>query len=164
MSSKVTRRTLLVLAQGGVTSAAFAGCAVLSGGARHPLVGPGDQTLAGDRLTISAAGLAAAQPGGVLEVKPGSGHPDLLLLAPAAGGSLGGSLGGSWRAVTAHCTHKGCVVGWNAAGGEWKCPCHGSRYTPDGQVIAGPAERPLQAAPVHFDGDSLVVDLAGLTM
>jgi Rieske Fe-S protein len=156
MSSKVTRRTLLVLAQGGVTSAAFAGCAVLSGGASHPLVGPGDQTLAGDRLTISPGALAAAKPGGVLEVKPGSGHPDLLLLAPAAGGS--------WRAVTAHCTHKGCVVGWNATGGEWDCPCHGSRFSPDGQVIGGPATRPLQAAPVHFDGDSLVVDLAGLTM
>ena len=72
MSSKVSRRVLLVLAQGSVTSAAFAGCAVLSGGAKHPVVGPGDQTLAGDRLTISAAGLAAVQPGGVLEVKPGA--------------------------------------------------------------------------------------------
>lgn len=156
MSSNVTRRTLLVLAQGGVTSAAFAGCAVLSGGASHPLVGPGDQILAGDRLTISPAGLAAAHPGGVLEVKPGSGHPDILLLAPGAGGA--------WRAVTAHCTHKACVVGWNAAGGEWHCPCHGSRFAADGKVIGGPAERPLQAAPVHFDGDSLVVDLAGLSM
>ena len=154
MSSQVTRRTLLVLAQGSVTSAAFAGCAVLSGGAKHPVVGPGDQTVAGDRLTISAAGLAAAQPGGVLEVKPGGGHPDLLLLAPATGGS--------WRAVTAHCTHKGCVVGWNAAGGEWDCPCHGSRFSADGQVIGGPATRPLQAPPVHLEGDSLVVDLSGL--
>ena len=154
MSFQVSRRTLLVLAQGSVTSAAFAGCAVLSGGAKHPVVGPGDQTLAGDRLTISAAGLAAAQPGGVLEVKPGGGHPDILLLAPAPGGS--------WRAVTAHCTHKGCVVGWNATGGEWDCPCHGSRFSADGQVLGGPATRPLQAPPVHLDGDSLVVDLSGL--
>jgi Rieske Fe-S protein len=154
MSSKVSRRTLLVLAQGSVTSAAFAGCAVLSGGAKHPVVGPGDQALAGDRLTISAAGLAAAQPGGVVEAKPGGGHPDLLLLAPATGGA--------WRAVTAHCTHKGCVVSWNANGGEWNCPCHGSRFSADGQVLGGPATRPLQAPPVHLEGDSLVVDLSGL--
>jgi Rieske Fe-S protein len=155
MSSRVTRRTLLVLAKGSVTSAAFAGCAVLSGGAKHPVVGPADQTLAGDRLTISAAGLAAAQPGGVLEVKPGGGHPDILLLAPATGGP--------WRAVTAHCTHKGCVVGWNAAGGEWDCPCHGSRFSADGQVMSGPATLPLQAPPAHLEGDSLVVDLSGLS-
>ena len=155
MSSNVTHRTLLVLAQGSVTSAAFAGCAVLSGGAKHPVVPSADQTLAGDRLTISAAGLAAVQSGGVLEVKPGGGHPDILLLAPVADGS--------WRAVTAHCTHKACVVGWNAAGGEWDCPCHGSRFSADGQVLGGPATRPLQAPPVHLEGDSLVVDLSGLT-
>ena len=70
--------------------------------------------LAATYLAASCAavtGLAAAQPGGVLEVKPGGGHPDILLLAPATGGS--------WRAVTAHCTHKGCVVSWNANGGEF---------------------------------------------
>ena len=58
---------------------------------------------------------------------------------------------GSWRAVTAHCPHKGCVVGWNATAIEWQCPCHGSRFGADGQLFQGPATRPLSAAPVHVE-------------
>jgi Rieske Fe-S protein len=42
------------------------------------------------------------------------------------------------------CTHMGCVVEWNEAEKTWDCPCHGSRYSPKGEVIHGPTVRDLE--------------------
>jgi glycine/D-amino acid oxidase-like deaminating enzyme/nitrite reductase/ring-hydroxylating ferredoxin subunit len=48
-------------------------------------------------------------------------------------------LDGETRAVSPLCTHLGCHVAWNRAETSWDCPCHGSRFSPDGTVIQGPA-------------------------
>ncbi|NUS77293.1 MAG: FAD-dependent oxidoreductase [Streptomyces sp.] len=52
--------------------------------------------------------------------------------------------GGGLHAVSANCTHLGCVVAFNHAEQAWECPCHGSRFAPDGSVLQGPAVRPLE--------------------
>lgn len=50
---------------------------------------------------------------------------------------------GAVHAVSAKCTHMGCLVGWNEIDRTWDCACHGSRFGPDGAVIHGPAVQPL---------------------
>ncbi|KPI06102.1 Rieske (2Fe-2S) iron-sulfur domain-containing protein [Actinobacteria bacterium OK006] len=45
---------------------------------------------------------------------------------------------GQLHAVSARCTHLGCLVAFNRAEQAWECPCHGSRFAPDGQILQAP--------------------------
>jgi Rieske Fe-S protein len=129
------------------------GCAVLRGGASHVVIDPSKTRLDGNLLQIPIQELATTSGDRVVEIKPGKSRPDLLVTQMSDG----------WRVVTAHCTHRGCVVDWNAAAMEWQCPCHGSRYAADGHVVHGPAQRALQSPPARVEGETLVVDLADLS-
>ena len=58
---------------------------------------------------------------------------------------------GALHAVSARCTHMGCIVHWNTAESTWDCPCHGSRFSIDGKVIEGPAVADLESHDITSD-------------
>ncbi len=55
---------------------------------------------------------------------------------------------GQLGALSAKCTHLGCLVHWNTTEKSWDCPCHGSRFDPHGRVLNGPAVNALEARPI----------------
>jgi cytochrome b6-f complex iron-sulfur subunit len=63
--------------------------------------------------------------------------------------------GEGFYAVSAVCTHLGCVTQWKPESDQIACPCHGSKFKPDGVKIEGPAPRPLPHFQITLtlDGD-----------
>ena len=51
---------------------------------------------------------------------------------------------GTVHAFSATCTHLGCIVHFNGFEKCWECPCHGSQFSAEGRVLAGPAHRDLE--------------------
>jgi cytochrome b6-f complex iron-sulfur subunit len=60
-------------------------------------------------------------------------------------------------AVNPTCTHQGCLVAWKAERKSLACPCHGSAFAADGQLLQGPADRALASYPVKTDGKTVLV-------
>ena len=60
-------------------------------------------------------------------------------------------------AISTVCTHLGCIVKTGPEG--FDCPCHGSRFAPDGKVIRGPAPKALPWLEVrHAGGNQFIID------
>jgi glycine/D-amino acid oxidase-like deaminating enzyme/nitrite reductase/ring-hydroxylating ferredoxin subunit len=87
-------------------------------------------------------------------------EPPQLAPGEAAGIEYEGNRMGIYRdendkyhIVDTTCTHLGCELTWNSAEKTWDCPCHGSRFTYEGDIVEGPAINKLHHAK---DGDNIV--------
>jgi len=144
----ITRREFCVttcqVASGVSLATLFSGCGGSSptspgGGASSPLSVMQGQ-FANARVQVPASG-ALTEVGGAALVDSIAG---LFLLSRASASAF--------TAVDATCTHEGCTVS-GQDGSTYVCPCHGSRYNRNGQVIAGPAKANLrQYATTFADG------------
>ena len=95
----------------------------------------------GSAVQATIAGSALADVGGAVLVESNAG---VFLLARTSASTF--------SAIEAVCTHEGCTI-TGAAGDIYVCPCHGSRYNRNGQVVNGPAKSSLrQYATTMQDG------------
>jgi Rieske Fe-S protein len=83
-------------------------------------------------VQVNAAGSALDNVGGAVLVESTAG---VFLVARTSSSAV--------SALDAVCTHEGCTI-TGAAGDIYVCPCHGSRYSRNGQVVNGPAKANLR--------------------
>jgi cytochrome b6-f complex iron-sulfur subunit len=64
---------------------------------------------------------------------------------------------GDLIALSAVCTHLGCIVQWEKDQQDFLCPCHAGRYAPNGAVLSGPPPRPLAKLPIAVAGGNVTI-------
>ncbi len=138
--SSITRRQFI----GWMWAAATVALFVQAGGALYEFVKPVVQAGGfGSKITV----------GNVKEFKVGSVSTIREMHGFVSRVDQKGALVMAWK-----CTHLGCAVPWVDAEKRFHCPCHGSIYDTRGQVLAGPAPRPLDLYPAEIVNNQLVVD------
>ena len=93
---------------------------------------------AGSSVQVNVAGSPLADAGGVALIQSIAGVFLVSRTSTAA-----------FTAIDATCTHEGCTI-TGTDGAAYVCPCHGSRYNRNGQVLAGPAKASLRQFPTTF--------------
>jgi Rieske Fe-S protein len=124
--------------------------------------------LAGLAGLLGLAGLAR-----FFSHQPGSTPPRVINLGPEGDFPREGRMlrldipaviylsGSRYRAFSLICTHLGCAL--EETGDTFTCPCHGSEFTGDGQLLAGPAGKDLPELKVNISPEgNLMLDTGGI--
>jgi Rieske Fe-S protein len=134
---------------GASSSTPAAGSAATTAGGAGTAAPAGSPAAAGGGGSAAAASALAATskiPVGSGMIFPG---PQVVVTQPTAG---------DFKAFSAVCTHMGCIVN-QISNGTIDCPCHGSQYSiTTGDVVSGPAPRPLPAKQIKVSGDSIFLE------
>ena len=138
----VSRSRLLQAVAGAMAAAGFAGVGIVADEVRRSHHQPQELVAGPGRWYDIAA---------VDEVAPGQ------TKGFAAGGVLGYLINdhNNLVAVSALCTHMGCRLKPMQGPLGLRCLCHGSRFSVDGAIIAGPASVPLPHIAIRIEGDRI---------
>ena len=90
--------------------------------------------------------------------KPEDVPPGTVLVLPEKRLYVIRNADGSFYALSSVCTHLGCMTRYVPESAQVACPCHGSRFSLEGQVTGGPAPRPLRRLKMTLERGTLVVD------
>ena len=135
---KVPRRKFLAALTAGLVTGGLPGCAALN-------TYPGQ--LNGSRIVLQLSELGEDIALGNTVLVRGPGIDDAILLRRDANGFF--------KALSSTCTHLGCQV--RPARNFLTCPCHGSTFDLRGQVVRGPAQKPLANFPVELKGGQIEI-------
>lgn len=142
-SESVNRREFVGLCAAALVAPMLAGCASLVARPVTPVNGRIELSLPQYPELLRAGGAVKLLPAGAVE-------PVYVLSLED----------GKFAALSPICTHLGCTV--EIQGPRLVCPCHGSTYDRSGQVLVGPAARPLKRYPVEQHADGIItVELVG---
>lgn len=102
----------------------------------------------------SAAGGGAVNVASTVDLPPGTGQVFSVYNKPV----LVISTPDGYQALSATCTHLGCILFWNEQRQLIACPCHEAYFNTNGAVVSGPPPAPLPTYRVQVDGDQIFVE------
>jgi cytochrome b6-f complex iron-sulfur subunit len=143
LNEPVSRRGLLKYALLGFSALATAG------GVLTPIVAylwPPKQASAAEGGAVNVASTADL-PAGTGQVFSVYNKPVLVINTPDG-----------YQALSATCTHLGCILFWNQQRQLIACPCHEAYFNTNGAVVSGPPPAPLPTYRVRVDGDQIYVE------